>query len=162
VPIEAAEYLREGGMGGHTTTWERPMKTIQRLVWVVLLGSSFEGCGDAAGPNELDMAGQYTLQSMGGAAVPGMVNESPNSQLYVTGGLMEIGADDAYTLIVAYRYTAGDQVSFSKHEENGVVRSRRGGIVFQERATGYESSGSLSGGTLTVTIDRLPLVFVRE
>jgi hypothetical protein len=137
------------------------MKTIQRLVWMVLLASFVGGCRDGTGPNKLDLTGHYTLQSMGGAAVPGMVNESSNSQLYVTGGRIEIGADDAYTLIVAYRFTAGDQVTFSRHEENGVVRSRRGGIVFQERA-GSESSGSLVGSTLTVTIDRLPLVFVRE
>ena len=105
---------------------------------------------DATGPGP-DVAGNYTLQTVAGMALPATVLPG----LQVTAGQVTLNADNTQSATITFREAEGTE---TRTISGTYLLTANGGIVLKD-ADGDELWGTISGNTLTLTAFGMPFVF---
>ncbi len=117
------------------------------LVSGILLAASLACGGDSTSPGTVE--GQYALRSIGGKALPAVVDEDSTEKTEVTSGSITLDANSVFTLALAFRRTRGIQSITSSGTSTGTW-TRSGSTVTMRTSNGAVVPGALSGTTITV------------
>ena len=113
---------------------------------------------DATGPGP-DVAGNYTLQTVAGAALPATVFQVGADRLEVTAGQVVLNADNTQSATITFRETEGGVTTTDAQTISGTyLLTANGGIVLKD-ANGDELWGTINGNTLTLTAFGMAFVF---
>jgi hypothetical protein len=118
-------------------------------------------CGDRQGPTEASIAGTYELQTVDGKPLP--VVDTQQQSALMSGALM-LGGAGAFTVTNNYRMGPGGSAGDLTLSVSGTFRVSGQTITFSALDQGAGSvtfSGTVSGNTLTVTLNGSVMVYRR-
>jgi hypothetical protein len=120
-------------------------------------------CGDSGtGPDDTDIVGSYTLQTINGNAVPWRLALG-NDWFEITSGSGNINADGTFRLTYDWRASVSGQVDGDSEDLVGTYTRNGNAITFRDPSDGSTvATGTISGRQLTVTYEGDVLVFVRN
>ena len=120
-----------------------------RLASGVLLAASLACGDDSTSPGTIE--GLYTLRTIGGKPLPGVIAENSSEKTELTSGSITLGANGVFTLALAYRRTVGINAIESAGTSTGTW-TRSGSTVTMRSGEGGVVPGTLSGTTITVNM----------
>lgn len=135
-----------------------------RLVAVTLAlasATALSGCDVFGGGH----TGTYTLKTVNGKSLPAVLIEVTGSyKLEITGGSVTLNEDNTFSGSISFRETEGTTITTSTERDQGTYSKSGNLITFNSPGTGSSFTGTLSGGTLTVTEeeDNITIVLVFE
>lgn len=127
---------------------------MRRLAGSALLVMLAACGGDSTGPNA-SIAGSYTLQTVNGVNVPAVVFQDTQEKDELTGGNISLNTNKTWTGVLTARIT--DLTSSTSQTfnapANGTYTSSGGTITLTDAVDGSQLTGSIGGGTLTISGD---------
>jgi hypothetical protein len=125
------------------------------LPYLVILSLSLSACGDSPTSPSSNITGTYTLVSARGSSLPAVVSGSPGTDYVqeVTGGFVELRADQTFAWSTSYRYTMSGQVSTSTSSGSGRYSLSGTAITLTAEPGSEQLVGTLSDGTLKIRAD---------
>ena len=127
---------------------------MRRLIGSALLVMLAACGGDSTGPNG-DVTGNYTLRTVNGANVPAVVFQDSQEKDELTGGSINLNSDKTWSGTLSARVTdlaSGVFQTFSA-PAGGTFSSSGGTITLTDATDGSQLTGSVGGGTLTISGD---------
>jgi hypothetical protein len=126
------------------------------LPGTVLLSWALLGCGGSpTTPSATNTVGTYTLISANGRSLPAVVSGSAGSGFLqeVTGGFMELRADQTFAWRTDYRYTNSGQITSSTSSGDGSYSLTGTVMTLTYQPRSEQLTGTLSNGVLTLRAD---------
>ena len=127
---------------------------MRRLAGSALLVMLAACGGDSTGPNA-SIAGSYTLQTVNGVNVPAVVFQDTQEKDELTGGNISLNTNKTWTGVLTARITdltSSISTTFNA-PANGTYTSSGGTITLTDAVDGSQLTGSIGGGTLTISGD---------
>lgn len=118
--------------------------------------------GDSTGPDETNVVGSYTLQTVNGNNLPWRLLVVGNDWFEITGGSGSINADGTYSLTFSWRESESGQVSTGSESSVGTYTRNGNAITFRDASDGLTAIGTISGRQISVTSEGVVFVFVRN
>jgi hypothetical protein len=131
---------------------------MRRLISIVMLGALVAcGGGDkATGPGE-SMSGDFTLRTLNGSNLPGLLFQDATGKLEVIAGNLNFNTDRTWSGAVTVRFTSiGGGASTQTAPRNGTYQLNGSAIVVRDNTNGSNYNGTISGNTLTASIQLVP------
>lgn len=139
---------------------------MRRFLGSALLATLVACGGDSTGPKSV--AGNYTLRTVNGASVPAVVYQDAQEKDEITAGNINLSSSNTWTGLLTVRATdvaSGQTLTFNS-PANGTFTTSGGSITLTDAADGSQLTGSVGGGTLSISGDiglgtAITLVFQR-
>ncbi|GBD33206.1 hypothetical protein HRbin33_02187 [bacterium HR33] len=109
--------------------------------------------------------GTYVLKTVNGKPLPAVILEIIGTyKAEITAGSVTLNEDNTFSASITFRETEGSTVRTQTETDSGTYTISGNTITFTSPGTGPAFTGTLSGGTLTVTTeeDDITLVLVFE
>jgi hypothetical protein len=129
------------------------LRSLLTLFTVLLL----VGCKDTTGPDAKHV-GTYRLDTVNGSKLPAVLVQLGADKLEITEASITLNADNSYTGQVTLRETEGGRTSTETSRESGTY-TRNNNAITLSSDDGETQSASLSGRTLTMTLEGFVLVY---
>lgn len=137
----------------------RALRLLPRLLAGLVLASAV-ACTDSTGPGEA-ISGTFTLSTVGGQAVPVVVQQSGTTTLEVTGGSITFNADHTFSTTLSTRTTVNGSATTDTSNDTGSYTNNSNGRVELTYSDATFDTGILSGNQFTLAVSGLALVFTR-
>jgi hypothetical protein len=109
--------------------------------------------------------GTYVLKTVNGKSLPAAIIEIVGTyKLEITAGSVTLNEDKTFSASITFRETEGTTVRTQTETDSGTYTISGNTITFSSQGSGSAVTGTLSGGTLTVTEreDDITIVLVFE
>ena len=123
--------------------------TLRLGVGALIAASLACGGSESTGPESIE--GTYTLQTMGGRALPVLVLEDEDGKLEITAGSVTLRSPNAFTMALTLRQTSGTLVSTITSQAAGTWTRSAANVTLT--VEGEAVFATLSGGTLRLMED---------
>jgi hypothetical protein len=129
------------------------MRRFAALLAVVLVAACTNEIDTSTRPEAV--VGSYQLRSYSGQKLPTVVTTDENGTAELLRGELVIGADKSWTESRVFRYTLGGVAQEIAFGSNGSwVLNREGAYMeFNDKALGYQFTGTAAGGSLTLNMN---------
>ncbi len=98
------------------------------------------------------VSGTYNLKTVNGKSLPAVIVEVTGAyKLEITAGSVTLNEDNTFSASITFRETEGTTVTTQTETDSGTYSVSGSTITFTSPGTGSAFTGTLSGGTLTVT-----------
>lgn len=132
---------------------------MRKLLSLIVLMLVFLGaCGDSGTGPEDSTSGTYALETVNGNRVPYTILQFGNDKIEVVAGSITINADNTFSWRVTLRTTEGGRVTTEEDRYTGTYTRNNNAFSFTDNE-GDAYAASVQGGTLTMTVEGLVLVF---
>jgi hypothetical protein len=133
-----------------------------RAIALLLALTFAAACGsDATTEAAVTLDGNYSLQSVNGAALPYNLGTLSNgARLEVTNETLVI-ANGTYTATTTIRTTLNGTSTNETDQDKGTVSSSGSTVTFKSTTDASITTGTLSAGKLSITQEGITLVFVK-
>ncbi len=118
--------------------------------------------GDSTGPGETNVVGSYTLQTVNGNNLPWRAIVIGNDWFEIASGSGSINADGTYSLTFNWRESIAGQTDEGSESSVGTYTRNGNAITFRDASDGSTASGTISGRQISVTVEGVVLVYVRN
>jgi hypothetical protein len=128
---------------------------MRRLLGSALLALIVACGGDkATGPNA-SVTGNYTLRTVNGNNVPAVVFQDAQEKDELTGGNINLNADNTWSGSLSAKATNLSTGAFvtASVPANGTYSNNNGAITLTDSQDGSQLTGTVSGGTLSISGD---------
>lgn len=135
------------------------MRTFPRILVLALVFvlAACGGDGGSTGPDN-GHVGTYTLQTVNGGGLPFTVVQVGANRLEITAGRITLNADNTLSGSLTTRETVNGAVTTEQGLETGTY-VRNGTNISYQTSDGETGAMTLSGSSLTQTIEGLTLVY---
>jgi len=123
---------------------------------IALLGLA---CGSDKMVGPESVAGNYSLKTVNGLALPFVVIQSGRESLEVTSGALSVNGDNSYVLTFDLRETQDATVTIETTTEEGTYHRSGNALSFHPNDDSGDWSAAYASGTLTMTTDGVTLTF---
>jgi hypothetical protein len=132
---------------------------LSTLAGLALLGA----CGgDSTGPDETNIVGSYTLQTINGNPLPWRPFVIGNDWFEFAGGSGSINPDGTYSLTFTWRESVDGVVDQGSESTVGTYTRNGNAITFRDATDNSTLVGTITGRQISVTSEGVVLVFVRN
>ena len=128
------------------------------ILSLLLLVPLLSGCSDSTGPGGSSATGTYNLRTVNGNNLPVVVLQVGSDRVEVTQGSITLNADNTFTDRTTFRVTESGTSTTDTEVIAGTYTRNNNAIQFSTDE-GDTYSASLSGNTLTQTIEGFVLVY---
>ncbi|HEX6576074.1 MAG TPA: hypothetical protein VF042_13990 [Gemmatimonadaceae bacterium] len=118
--------------------------------------------GDSTGPTQSSVAGTWNLQTINGAALPFVVAQTGANKVEITGDVLTVTNSGSFTEITTIRTTQNGASTTQTVPDAGTYVLNGNNVTFQFQSDGSVGSGTVSGGTLTVSQTGLSLIYKKS
>ena len=147
-------------MFASSDTREAHMGSIRRIVAITLI-PFFVACGNSE-PTAPDVDGQYTLQRVNGAILPGILDATATDTVRAIGGFAVIRSDGTWAGELNLMVTSGG-FAFPTTDNGSGTYTRDGDTIrFREASDGSVVVATVNDGTLVMTVEGDILEFQRR
>lgn len=110
------------------------------------------GCGDnSTNPTTSDIAGTYTLQSIGGTALPYTFQPDATTTITLTSDVLTIGSDGTWSEAEDFQQVSNGQTTNGSVNDGGTFTLSGSNVTFVSQTTGGTAyTGSYASNTLTL------------
>jgi hypothetical protein len=122
----------------------------------LILSWALSACGDSpTTPSTTSTVGTYTLVSANRQGLPAAASGSAGTSFLqeVTGGMVELRADQTFAWRTDYRYTNSGQIRTTTSSGGGRYSLSDTAITFTYEPGSEQLTGTLSNGVLTIRAD---------
>lgn len=153
------------GLAGHprlaqdrTAFHGAPMKKLFLAFLCVTLACS----SDSTGPTEASVAGTWTLQSINGTNLPFVFAQTGANKAEITADVLTVTSSGSFTQITTVRITENGQVTTQTVPDAGSYVLNGTNVTFQFQSDGSIGTGTVSGGTLTVSTPGFSYIYKKQ
>ena len=132
-----------------------------RSLLFLLVSPFFLACTDTAGPGE-DVAGTWRLQTVNGLALPFVLSQTATFKEELTSEVMTLVAPATLTIVTAFRYTEGNDVSTEAIPDGGTYAVNGSTITITWDSDGTTSTATMNGDIITIQDIGLTFVYRRD
>ena len=147
-------------MFASSVTIEAHMSSIRRIVAIALI-PLVVACGNSE-PTAPDIDGQYTLQRVNGAVLPGILDATATDTVRAIGGFAVIRGDGTWAGELNLMITSGGFVFPTTDNGSGTYTRDGDTIQFREARDGSVVVATVNDGTLVMSVDGDMLEFHRR
>lgn len=126
---------------------------------VALALATLAACGSSTGPN--GVTGTYTLQTVGGAPLPAIIEQTSAYTRRVQSGSMTLNSDGSWSSATTIAQTTGTSTSTINNTDQGSYAVNGSAATWVSTATASEYTGTVANGQITVTIGGAAYVYRR-
>ena len=132
------------------------MRGLKSFVMVAVLVAC--GCsGDKTTAPGESMSGSFTLRTLNGSPLPGLLIQDPTGKLEVTAGTLNFNADKTWSGTVTARFTSvGGGTTTQTIAGNGTYLLHGSDIVVHDNTNGRDYNGTVNGNALTASMQLIP------
>jgi hypothetical protein len=136
----------------------RAIRLLPRLLAGLVLAAAV-ACTDSTGPGEA-ISGTFTLSTVGGQALPVVVQQSGTTTLEVTGGSITFNVDHTFSTTLSTRTTINGTATPATTNDTGSYTNNDGRVELTYSDASFDT-GILSGNQFTLAVSGMALVFTR-
>ena len=134
-----------------------------RAIWAIVLASACSGGTDTTAPaTSVSIVGTWTLQSVNGASLPYLMDQSGADKSEMTSDVLTFLATGQFTEIAQVRLTSGGQVTTTSVPQAGTYAANKGTVVLTFAGSDTQARGTQTGATLAVAINGLAFVYQKQ
>ena len=133
---------------------------MRRTLFCLALAALAACSGDSSTDPNATIGGTYTLRTVNGSALPYIVAQSGANKYEITDDAITLTDAGSWTELWHDRTTTNGQVTTSANTDGGTY-TRNGTAITLNSTTSGAISGSVSGGTLTLTDQGVAAVYMR-
>lgn len=135
---------------------------MRRCLAFLVLGLAI-GCGNdsPSAPTLASVAGTWVLASVNGSPAPFVFSQSGTTKSEIVSNVVTITSSGGYTSVFQVRTTVNGQATTMTTTDAGSV-SLQGTTIRVQSSGGTVYNGTISGDTLTLTMDTFLLAFRRQ
>ena len=110
------------------------------------------GCGDnGTNPTNSDIAGTYTLQSIGGTALPYTFQPDATTTITLTSDVLTVGSDGTWSEAEDFTQTSNGQTTTGSVNDGGTFTLSGSSVTFVSQTIGGTAyTGTYTSNTLTL------------
>lgn len=125
----------------------------------ILMLAALVACGGGdktTDPGE-SMSGNFTLRTLNGATLPAILAQDATGQLEVLAGALNFNVDHTWSGTVTVRFTSiGGGATVQTIPRSGTYQLHGSAMVVHDNTTSSNYDASISGNTLTASIQLVP------
>lgn len=138
------------------------MRVVQKLsaVLTLVFSLALAACGGDKSTGPVAVEGSYTLRTVNGQPLPGVVYQEPGYKLEVVSATLTLNADASFTDSGTWRETNGTTVTTSSSTDVGTWTRNGNSFTLVYPATGGTLAGTISGSSLSFVVNNtVPVVY---
>jgi hypothetical protein len=128
----------------------------------VLFLSLAVACTDSSGPTQSSVAGTWNLQTVDGASLPFVIDQSGVNKVEVTGDVLVVTSAGAFTQATSVRVTQNGVVTTQVIPDAGSYVIHGTSVTFQFQSDGSVGTGMLMDNTLTVNASGVSYIYTKQ
>ncbi|MDQ6633272.1 MAG: hypothetical protein M3Z10_00770 [Gemmatimonadota bacterium] len=133
---------------------------MRRALFLLALAALAACSGDSGTDPNASIAGSYSLRTVNGSPLPYIVAQSGSNKYEITDDAISLNDAGTWSELWHDRTTTNGQVTTSANTDGGTY-TRNGTAITLNSTTSGAISGSVSGGTLTLTDQGVAAVYMR-